>query len=235
MTIGAADTWSSSRDEIIADACANVGAIGPGEEAAGNVRTFCARALDRLVKSIDAEGQFLWRIERKTLTTTAATASYALHVNTWAVDEPMNYRVAAETTRTPLYPMTRDEYMALPDRTTAGRPSKYYLEKSLTGNGRTLLTAYFWPVPDTSGDVIEYAAALRSKDFDTGATTPDFPTSWTKCLVYGLTAEIAPAFGQPNLVMTYLPQYQAELTKQVGSDTEQMNLTIVPFGGGSYY
>jgi len=232
MAVGASDTWSQSRDEIIADALANVGAISPGEDAAGEPRAFAARALNRLVKAIDAKGQFLWRVERKTFNTTATTASYQLNANVFAVDDPMSYLKSGGTARTPIYPMTRDEYMALPDRTTAGIPSKYFIERSLTGNGRVLLTAILWPVPNATGDTIEYAGALRAKDFDTGATTPDFPTNFTQALVYGLTAEIAPAFNQPSLVAVYLPQYQAALAEQIGADNEQQGLTLVPFGGG---
>lgn len=231
MAVGTTDTWTQSRDEIVSDALANVGAVGPGATATGQILTFAARALDRLVKAIDAEGQFLWRIERKTLTTTAATASYSINANVFAVDDPMDYKPAASDTRTPIYPMTRDEYMTVSDRTIAGTPNRYYIERTLSG-GRTALTAYFWPVPDTTSDTIEYAGALRAKDYNTGATTSDFPSSWTSALIYGLSAEIAPAFGQADLVMVFRPLYEAEKSKQLSADNENMGLTLMPFGMG---
>lgn len=230
MAIGTTDTWAQSRDEIIADALANVGALGPGQDATGKTRDFCARALNRIVKALDGEGQFLWRMSRLTLTTTSGTSSHSLSALAFDVDAPMNYKAAADSTRTPIWPMSRDDYMALPDRTTSGRPSRYFLEKTLTGAGIVQITANLWPVPDTTGDTIEYPAALRAKDFNTGATNPDFPTSWTACLVYGLTSEIAPAFGQPELAMQYRALYDAERNKMVGQDNERQNLIFVPFG-----
>lgn len=230
MTVGTTDTWSASRDEIIADALANVGAIGPGDDADGPMRAHAARALDRIVKAIDGEGQFLWRMSELTTTTVSGTASYALSALAFDVDEPINYMDSAGTSRVPLRPMTRDEYMALPDRTTTSDvPARYYIEKSISGV-RLLCTMKLYPVPNSTGDTITYVAALRSKDFSTGATTPDFPSNWTACLVYGLTAELAPAYRQFDLAMQQRALYEAEKAKQLGNDNEKQATFLVPFG-----
>jgi hypothetical protein len=232
MAIGTTDTWAQTRDEICSDALANVGAVGPGETASGQILTFAARALNRIVKAIDADGQFLWRISRATLTTTASTASYSIGATYFAVDDPMSYKPASSDTRTPIYPMTRDEYMTVSDRTITGTPNRYYVERTLSG-GRTVLVAYFWPVPDTTSDTIEYAGAARAKDYDTGATTSDFPSSWTTALIYGLTAELGTPFGQPAISAQYRQMFDNEKEKQLAADTEQMGLTLMPFGYGS--
>jgi hypothetical protein len=88
MTTGSTDTWSETRDEIIADALANVGALGPGESASGLMRDHAARALNRIAKALDAEGSFLWRTSRLTFSTTAATAGYTLSATAFDVDGP---------------------------------------------------------------------------------------------------------------------------------------------------
>lgn len=231
MAVGTTDTFSQTRDEIISDALTNVGAIGPGQDATGSIRDHAVRALGRIVKAIDAEGQFLWRISELTFATTAATASYALSATVFDVDEPINYMQSGSTSRVPLRPMSRDEYMALPDRTSAGRvPARYYIEKSLSGAGRILCTMKLWPVPDTSGDTVTYAGALRAKDFNTGATNADFPSNWVLCLVYGLTAELAPAYNQMEMATMYRLLYEAEKNKQVNNDNEKQALIFVPFG-----
>lgn len=238
MSVGTTDTWSQSRDEIISDALANVGVIGPGVDASGSavqgrLKDFAARALNRLVKSLDAEGQFLWRISRLTVSgnTISGTASYALSARAFDVDAPMTYKAAAGTSRTDIWPMSRDDYMAIPDRTITGTPNRYYLEKAITGAGISQITAYFWPTPSVTGDVVEYPAFLRGLDYNTGATNSDFPTNWIRCLVYGLTAEIAPAFSQAQLSGQYWDMFEAEKNKQLGSDNEKQGVTFVPFGG----
>jgi hypothetical protein len=236
MSVGATDTFSQTRDEIIADALANVGALGPGETASGPPRDHAARALNRLVKAIDAEGQFLWRVTRLTFTTTASTASYTLNATAFDVDEPVSYLQTGTTTRVPLRPMSRDDFMSLPDRTTAGRnPARYFIEKTLSGAGRTLLTMTLYPVPNTSSDTVEYAAAIRAKDYVTGSDTSDFPTSWIQCLVYGLTAELAPAYNQAQLAAQFRDLYLMEKDRQLNNDNEKQGIMFVPFGSSPNY
>lgn len=230
MAIGTTDTWSQSRDEIISDALANLGVISPGEDATGLERDHAARALNRIVKAIDGEGQFLWRMSELTFPTVSGTASYVLGATAFDVDEPINYMDSAGTTRVPLRPMTRDEWMELPDRTTtASVPTRYYIEKSLTA-ARVILTMKLYPVPDSTGDTVTYQAALRAKDFNTGATTPDFPSNWTRCLLYGLTAELAPAYKQAAFGMGQWQLFEAEKARQLGNDNEKQGLCLMPFG-----
>lgn len=231
MSVGTTDTWGQSRDQIIADALANLGVIAPGKEATGDVRTHAARALDRIVKALDGEGQFLWRQSRLTLSTTDGTAGYSLDATVFACEDPMDYLAASGTSRTAIWPMTLAEYMQIADRTVEGRPTRYVIEKTITGAGRLLLTAQFYPVPDTTSDTIEYLGCARSKDFTDGSTTPDFPTNFHRGLVYALTAELAPAYKQQNMAAFYERRGSEELAKQIQADNEQQGLQFVPWGG----
>jgi hypothetical protein len=232
MTTGATDTWSQSRDEIIADALANVGALGPGETASGAPREHAARALNRIVKALDGEGSFLWRLSRLTFATVASTATYTLSATAFDVDDPVSYLDAGGTTRVPVRPMSLDDYRFKPDRTlTASVPTSYVIEKTLSGAGRTLLTMTLYPVPDSTGDTVEYTAAVRGKDYVAGADTSDFPTNWIQALVYGLTAEIAPAYNQAPLSAQFRDMFMQEKERQLGADNEHQGLTLVPFGG----
>lgn len=228
MAQGTTDTWATTRDEIISDALINVGALSPGESATGGVRDHAARALDALAKALDAEGAFLWRTTRLTFATVASTASYTLNATAFDVDEPVSY--LSGTTRVPLVPMSSDDYRVLPDRTVSGTPSRYYIEKALT-TGRTAMTMYLYPVPDTTADTVEYRAQIRAKDFNTGATNPDFPSNWAKCLKYGLTVELAPAYQQLELMAAFSALYQAEKALQLGNDNEKQGVVFVPWGG----
>jgi hypothetical protein len=234
MTVGATTSFEQSRDDLIADALENVGAIGAGESRNANNGTLfdsAARVLNRLVKSIDKDGQRLWRIVRRTTTTTAADADFTLASDVLDVDEPMRYTRAGETAPAGyIRPMSRDEYMEIGDRAQAGIPSRFFVERTLTAK-----TVYLWPVPDTTGDTIEYAVATRTADFTSGADTPDFPAEWTSCLVYGLTMELAPKFDQADLIGTYKPLFENELARLVNADTEKGPMVFSPmyYGGGA--
>jgi hypothetical protein len=234
MTIGATTTFEESRDDVICEALENVGAIGVGESRNNNNGVLfdsAARALNRLVKSLDKDGQRLWRIVRRTANTTDGTASFSLAADVLDVDEPMRYTRSGETQPAGfISPMSRDEYMLIGDRTSEGIPRQFFVERTMTTK-----TVYLWPVPDATGDTIEYAVATRTADFTSGADTPDFPAEWTSCLVYGLTMELAPKFNQKALVAMYKPLFENELSRLVGHDGEKGNITFSPasYGGGA--
>lgn len=234
MAQGSTDTWAASRDQIVSDALAKLGAIGPGDEATGKMLTHGARRLDGIVKELDAEGQFLWRISRLTTTTTASQATVTISALAFAIDDPVRYTKSGATSATVLTPMTRDEYMALPDRTIeASVPSRYYVEKTLS-SGREALAMYLYPEPKSANDTVEYAAALRAKDHNTGAINPDFPSSWMNALTYRLAADLAPDYGQIGAVKVFMGLFEAQKERLINSDNERQPTFFVPFGFGSY-
>lgn len=229
MTTATTSTFDQTADEICTDALINVGACGPGRTPAAGQLTHARRALNRLVKSIDADGGFLWRIVRRSVVagTVLGTASYTLPTDVIAVDEPANYRRAGQNARTEIRAMSRDDYMVKPDRTTQGVPMQYLTERTLSGMTMTL-----WPVPDATGDDIEYAAVLRAKDFTTGAETADFDQKFIVCLVLGLSAMLAPVYGQDG--SSWDEKFATERDRQLNADNEGGNMTLVPFGWNAY-
>lgn len=220
-------TFDCNRDEIIADALANVGALGPGQDPKGRILTHAARALNRVVKAIDADGKFLWRAIRRTQALTAGTSSYTLGADVLEVEEPLNFYRAGTTVRSPVRFMSQDDYAVLPDRTLQGQPSLYTIEYALP----TTITMLVYPTPDATGDTIEYRAMLRGQDYDTGAHTGDFPARWLNALLYGLTAEIAPAYGQMSMEARFAKKFEAEKARQMGAGDEKGPTFLIPFGG----
>lgn len=229
MTTSSSYDFEQTRDQIIADALTNVGALGPGRTPQPNQVVHASRALNRVVKSMDPQGLFLWRTVRRTFTTTASTANYSLAADVLSVDDPITYLASGATSRSTIMTITRDDYMGIVDRTTESTPTQMYVEKTLTA-----VTAYLWPVPDASAATVEYTAQIKSKDFDTAANTPDFPSSWTACLVYGLSMELAASYNQPKLGEYFRGMFESERERQFEMDGEKGRLTLVPFGGYSY-
>lgn len=226
MATSSSADFEQSRDQIIEDALSKVGAIGPGGSSSGSQLLHAARALNRIVKSLDPEGNYLWRLVERTATTTDGTATFSPASDVIAIDEPINYKRSGESTRTPIRSMSRDDWMSLPNRTTEGTPSLFYIARTLSG-----LTVHLWPVPDQSSDTVTYQAVLRSLDFDTGANTPDFDPAWTQCLVFGLAADIAFDYGQPQLAAQFRAFFLEEKTRLLAQGTEHGNLTLMPWGG----
>lgn len=231
MATSSAYSFDVQRDELVALALADVGAIAPGETPTATMKTHAVQVLNMLVKSMDADGQYLWRITRRSATITAATASYSLAADVLDIDEPANFMVSGETTRVTVRPMTRDQYMELADRTTTGSPVFYFLEKTLTA-----VTLYLYPVPVDSG-TLEYAASLKARDMDSGTVTSDFPVKWARALRYGLAMDLCAPYRKVDKIGAFKALFDQEKLKLLNDDTERGDIQIVPFGhcyGGSY-
>jgi hypothetical protein len=220
-------TFDLTADEICTDALVNVGAIGAGNNASGKMLVHARRVLNRVVKACDADGKFLWRGVRREITLTDGTASYAIGADVLEVEDPMNFRRSAVTARSPVRFMSNDDFMAITDRTIEGIPSLFTVEYALP----TTITILLYPTPDTTGDVVEYRAMLRGQDYDTGAQTGDFPSRWANTLVYGLTAELAPAYRQPQLGDMFFRRFLGEKERQLNAGDEKGPAFFVPFGG----
>jgi hypothetical protein len=232
MSTATTDTFQSTCDQIIADALTNLGALGPGKTPTGNQRSHAQRALNRLVKSIDASGDFLWRTARRTIAITAGTASYGpsvLGTDVLGLEDPCNFVLTGATNRTIVSMMSNEDFRSLADRTTTGTPSQYLVERTLAG-----LTLTLWPVPNAAGS-LEVMAALRAKDMTAGTQTPDYGSKWDQCLVLGLTGLLAPSYGQASQVKLWTPQFEAERDRLLNDDNEKGPMTLVPWGMyGSY-
>lgn len=238
MSTSGSDNFVVTRDQIVGDALTNLRVLPPNETPDGDMLVHGARILNDLVKSIDMEGDYLWRMTRNTITTIASTASYALSATIIDIDGPMSFLQSGGTSRSQVERITRKDYMRIPNRTQTGRnPIQFYVEKDLASDGRVQQTVYFWPVPSTSSDSVEYAAFTRGEDFDTGSNNPDFPQDWIPCLKYGLTMMLAPGYGKTGEVAMWRDLYETEKAKLVNDDNEKSDLWIAPFanfGSGAY-
>ncbi len=230
MTTSATDTFQQTTAQIIADALTKLGVLGPGRTPTGNQYSHGLRALNRIVKEIDADGDFLWRTIRRTITIVAGTASYGptiVGADVLGLEDPCTFTLTGQPTRTQVTMMSNEDYRQLADVTTTGTPSQYLVEWTLSG-----ITLTLWPVPDQGG-TLEMMAALRAKDFLIGTNTPDFTSKWDRCLVWGLAGELAPDYGQSPT--NFLQQFEAIRSKLLNNDNENGDMTLVPFGAYGGY
>jgi hypothetical protein len=230
MSTGATDTFQQTADQIMADALANVGAIGVGGTPTARQKAHAFRALNRIVKSIDASGDFLWRTVRRSVAIAAGTASYGPSVvgtDVLGLEDPCDFVLSGQTARTPIYMMSNEDYRRLGDRTTQGTPSQYLVERTLAG-----ITLTLWPTPIAAGS-LEIMAALRSKDYVLTSDTSDYTSKWDNCLVLGLSGVIAPAYAQDGSQFT--ASFEAERDRLLNDDNQKGPLTLVPWGFGGGY
>jgi hypothetical protein len=85
-------------------------------------------------------------------------------------------------------PMIEAEYMAIPDKTAVGTPSKYYYERH-----PDVGYLYLNYVPVDTNDTIVMKILRVLEDFDAVGNTPDFPQEWYRPLVKHLAIDLAPS------------------------------------------
>ena len=228
MSTGSSDQFQQTCDQLIADALSNLGALQPGGTPTGKQRAHAFRALNRVVKAIDASGDFLWRTQRQNVPIVAGVASYVLSETILGLEDPCDYLPSGSTTsRSQVYMMSNQDFRMLADRTSTGTPSQYLVERTLSG-----LTLTLWPVPDTAGS-LEVMAALRAKDFVLGTDTADFTSKWDQCLILGLSGVLAPAYAQDG--SAFQQNFEAERDRLLNDDNEKGSLSLVPFGMSGGY
>jgi hypothetical protein len=230
MTMSGTTNFVQICDDIISDALVNLGALGPGKTATGRIRAHALRALNRVAKSIDASGNFLWRTQRRTIAITAGTASYGptiIGTDVMNFEDPADFSLSGSTARSQVWGQTNADYRLLGDRTVTGTPTLLLTEYTLQG-----LTITLWPTPDNAGS-LELMCALRAQDFTLGTDTPDFDSKWTSCLILGLSAELATAYGQDP--QTWKPDFVMERERLLNDNNPKVNLQLVAWGDSGNY
>lgn len=96
-------------------------------------------------------------------------------------------------TDTTIYPMSRQEWLDIPDKTTQGRPNRYFADKQ-----RDLITVYLWTVPENSTDTLIIDVLRKFQDVGNAANTPDVSYYMREAFVAGLAARVNVKFGQDS-------------------------------------
>lgn len=115
------------------------------------------RSLSSILTAWANEGINQWRIESRTQTMTDGDDDFVLTTGDIDILFAVLRRSGVDT---PMIPISREEYLAIPDKTVDGRPDRYMIEKD-----RDLtVTCTVWPVPENSTDVMAYNALRLHED-----------------------------------------------------------------------
>ena len=115
--------------------------------------------------------------------------------------------------------LSRDSFLSIPDKTTAGRPNQIFLDRQRTPNLKV------WPVPENSTDVILYDALTRMDDADTFTNTLDMPFRFYPCLAAGLAYYISMKRA-PNRVQLLKSVYEEEFDRAAVEDRDRASFNV---------
>lgn len=217
MTVSANYTFDQTRSQIITTSCRLAGVVGPGVTPSAADFASASDLLNIGLKELQSEGLLLRTVERVTQTLTAGTASYTAAADTIDVEPQAYVTPVGSSVNTPVYLMSRENYMLVSDKTVQAQPTSLYVEKS----GATL-TLILYPTPDANAASLTYARVRLIRDMDSAGVTPDLVVRGLKMVNFGLAHDIALAYGMGLDRVQYLGQmFEVAKERVRGSDTER--------------
>ena len=159
-----------------------------------------------------------WTITQRTQTVTADDTQYSLGTD---VIDILSAVVRRSSVDYSLERVSRDQYLSIPNKTSTGRPSQFFLDRQTTPNLK------IWPAPDNSTDVIYYNALTRMDDADTLINTMDIPFRFYPCLAAGLAYYIA-IKKAPDRIQLLKAVYEEEFDRAMQEDRDRASFNVVP-------
>ena len=176
------------------------------------------RSLNLMIAEWANRGLTQWTIVQRTQTVTSGTTEYTLNAD---IIDILSVAVVRDNTYYPLERISRDAYLAIPNKTSSGRPTQFFLDRQITPNLK------IWLSPENSTDVLYYDALTRMDDADTYTNTLDIPFRFYPCLAAGLAYYIA-IKRAPDRIQLLKSVYEEEFDRAMAEDRDRSSTTISP-------
>jgi hypothetical protein len=213
-------TTSGSRDfnldvgEIIEEAYERCGL----EVRTGYDARTARRSLNLMFAEWANRGLNLWTVKQAFFTVTQGTEEYSLESD---VVDLLDVVLRRNNTDYEVQRISRGDYATLPNKTTQGRPSQFWLDRQISPK------LYLWSVPENSTDQIRYYYVRRIEDADDLVNTTDMPFRFYPCMVAGLAYYMA-VKRAPDRVQMLKTIYEEEFQRAADEDQGRTPLKLQP-------
>lgn len=181
------------------------------------------RSLNLMFLDWANRGLNLWTIEEATYNLTQGGTMITLPTDTVQVlTAVIRDSSQGQTTDITIDPITRAEYLDIPDKSTQARPAQYYVERTNTPK------VYFYPSPDNNGPYqFRYYRIRRIQDAGDYTNTADVNFRFLPCLAAGLAYYLSLKFAADRTPA--LKQiYEEEWARAAAEDRETARISFVP-------
>ena len=159
-----------------------------------------------------------WTIVQRTQALTTGTASYNLDSD---VIDVLSMVVRRDNTDISIEKISRDEFLNIPNKSTQGRPSQFFIDRQVTP------VLNIWPAPENSTDVLIYDCLTRLDDADTYTNTVDVPFRFYPCLAAGLAYYLA-IKRAPDRIQLLKSVYEEEFDRALSEDRDRASFNVAP-------
>ena len=216
MATSGTTTFDLNIDDIIEEAYERCGI----RTNSGRDLRSARRSLNLLFSEWGNRGINLWKVKSKTETLVNGQVTYDTPSDCNDVLEAV-VTVSGGTQQT-LTKVSRSEYIAIPNKTSTGTPSQYYVDRQLTP------TISLYLAPDTSAVTnIFYYYLARIEDVGAYTNTADMPFRFFPCMVSGLAFYLSQKIA-PDRVQALKLLYEDELKRALDEDGQRTSVYITP-------
>tara|TARA_R100000773_G_C4193231_1_gene98355 strand:+ start:51 stop:719 length:669 start_codon:yes stop_codon:yes gene_type:complete len=176
------------------------------------------RSLNIMLAEWANRGLNQWTIEQRTQALSANDSEYSLGTD---IIDILSLVVRRDNTDFSMTRISRDAFLNLPNKTSTGRPTQYFLDRQITPNLK------LYPTPENSTDVIHFDALTRIQDADTQVNTMEIPFRFIPCLTAGLAYYIAMKKA-PDRIQLLKTVYEEEFERAMAEDRDRSAFNVTP-------
>lgn len=232
MTVSGTTTFSMTVSELVTEARGLLGVQAAEEPLQAHELDQGIRALNMMLKAWQADGVRTWTLTEGSFSLTQSDYDYVIGSGgtfTTVPLEILDVRITRSSRDMPMHRMSREEYQAIPVKSTEGYPTQYYYDRQREGG-----TFYVWPAPDSSAGTIKFTYRRQIMDAGNGANTLDLPTEWHEAVAYNLAKRLIPYYPgirQENLaIVTSMAAESYAIVKDFDIGEGKGSITITPWG-----
>jgi hypothetical protein len=161
-----------------------------------------------------------WMIQQATQALTVGLGDFRLPIGVIDVVGMVLRRSNADTE---MYPISRDDYLAIPTKSINGRPDRYWVDR-LAGNFSSTLSnkrVYFWQRGSNTTDEIVYDYFRQIQDPGAPSNTLQIPANAMAALNAGMAAYMAEKFKPERfdkMMLRYKGPNWADPTRTIGGE-----------------
>lgn len=219
-------TYANSAQRCIAYAYEDAGLIQDGGNPTSEQYAKGLHRLNDLIALWQTRGLKVWLQEERTLTLVAGTTTYTVTGSNSerAMRVLEGWYQDASANKTPLTPLSREEYSRISPVTTSGIPNHYWADKSATS-----LVVSLWPVPSSTAAAgsVRLVVQRKATTIVSVTDTTAFPSEWFIALRWGLADELCT--GQPQAIMARCAKKAATFLAALEDwDVEDADTRFIP-------
>ena len=219
MTVSGTKTFELDVTEYIEEAFERCGL----EARTGYDLKTAKRSLNLMLAEWANRGLNQWTIARTTVTLKQGTRDYNLGLDTIDV---LSAVVRRDSTDYAMDRVSRDADLNIPNKSTQGRPSQFFIDRSINP------VLKLWPTPENSTDVVILDRLVRMDDAAAQTNTMQMPFRFYPALAAGLAYYIS-IKRAPQRTQLLKAVYEEEMERAMSEDRDRASLQIQPYIG--YY